>query len=122
MRRAEVLKLTARGHSVRSIARTLGCARPTVDRDLVAIRAAADPDLRAIRSEVERRAWLIHDRAMEAKEYRAALQALRMVARVHGLERQAVEVSAPDAPPSPEHVRALARVDRLLEGVTDGRL
>ena len=87
VRRREVLALLVRGHTKVEITRRIGCDRSTVDRDIAVIEAAKDPELSRVRTEVERAAWDVVDAATRAGDHSAVTGALRLLARIRGIDK-----------------------------------
>ena len=87
VRRREVLALLVRGHTKVEITRRIRCDRSTVDRDIAVIEAAKDPELSRVRTEVERAAWDVVDAATRAGDHSAVTGALRLLARIRGIDK-----------------------------------
>ena len=65
-------------------------------------------DLQAVREEQEatiiNKTWQIHEAAMEEKDFRAAIQALKLLVNVLGLEKKALEINVNNNPTGLEDV------------------
>lgn len=71
-------------------------------------RKLISEDLAKIRDEQEaiiiNKTWAIHDEAMENKDYRAAIQSLKLLVNVLGLEKKALEINLNNSPTGLEDV------------------
>lgn len=85
-----------------------GCSRKRGGALISKARKLISEDLAEIRDEQEaiiiNKTWAIHDSAMENKDYRAAIQALKLLVNVLGLEKKALEINLNSGPTGLEDV------------------
>jgi len=85
-----------------------GCSRAKAGKLITGARKLISEDLALIRDEQEviiiNKAWAIHDSAMENKDYRAAIQSLKLLVNVLGLEKKALEINVNNNPTGLEDI------------------
>jgi|TARA_R110002020_G_C16225123_1_gene767940 hypothetical protein len=85
-----------------------GCSRSKAGKVISEARKLISKDLAEIRDEQEaiiiNKAWAIHDSAMENKDYRAAIQSLKLLVNVLGLERKALDINLNNTPTGLEDI------------------
>jgi hypothetical protein len=90
------------------VCRLSGCSRTKAGGLITRARKLISEDLAQIRDEQEaiiiNKTWAIHDSAMENKDYRAAIQSLKLLVNILGLEKKALEINLNNTPTGLEDV------------------
>tara|TARA_R100000656_G_C3954669_1_gene128980 strand:+ start:1341 stop:1760 length:420 start_codon:yes stop_codon:yes gene_type:complete len=85
-----------------------GCSRKKGTDYISKARDIISKDLAKIRNDQEAiiigKTWAIHDEAMESNDFRAAIQALKLLVNVLGLEKKALEINLNSSPTGLEDV------------------
>jgi hypothetical protein len=85
-----------------------GCSRKKGGDYISKARDVIAKDLAKIRDDQEAiiisKTWAIHDEAMNNKDYRAAIQALKLLVNVLGLEKKALEINLNSSPTGLEDI------------------
>ena len=85
-----------------------GCSRKKASDYITKARKMLSQDLANIRNEQEaiiiNKTWAIHDEAMKNNDYRAAIQSLKLLVNVLGLEKKALEINVNSSPTGLEDV------------------
>tara|TARA_R100000656_G_scaffold124922_1_gene104369 strand:- start:579 stop:998 length:420 start_codon:yes stop_codon:yes gene_type:complete len=84
------------------------CTRKRATAIISNARKLISEDLAKIRDEQEaiiiNKTWAIHDEAMENKDFRAAIQSLKLLVNVLGLEKKALEINLNSSPTGLEDI------------------
>jgi hypothetical protein len=84
------------------------CSKKRATNIISKARKLISEDLAKIRDEQEaiiiNKTWAIHDEAMNNKDYRAAIQSLKLLVNVLGLEKKALEINLNSTPTGLEDV------------------